>query len=256
VKAFSKKKKSAKVLAIKEQIKSGYSGDFGFMHIPKTGGTGVNAFGKSLVERGHRFPCIFGHGWTVQEILENFPKIQINFILRDPLSKMISGFNSRIRQGRPTYNSIWTPGEASAFTLFPSVRNFFDAILADDEFNKSAVAYTMRRVRHLHWNYGFYFKNLETIRANQSSFRLIGTMETLNEFVGGMTALVGAPESLAREFYEKQHESSTRAEQALEGYSPKEINRIRNFLRRDYRIYSELMTLSGRPTASDLPPEA
>jgi hypothetical protein len=249
LKPTSKKKRDAKVQKIRDQIKAGYSGEYGFLHIPKTGGSGVNEYGQALVQRGYKFPCHFGHGWKVEEILTHFPKMKINFILRDPLSRMISGFNSRLRQGRPTYTSIWTPGEASAFTLFPSIKHLLDAILADDEYNKSAVAYTMRCVRHLHWNYAYYFKNMETLESSRSNFSLIGTMDTLDEFIDGVTAQAGAPKSLASELYGKRHESSSKSGNVLDNYSPKEITRIRNFMRRDYKIYSELLSISGRAEA-------
>jgi hypothetical protein len=73
----------------------------------------LTKFGNGLVARGYQFPCIFGHGWKAQKILTQFPDMRLCFILRDPLSKMISGFNSRLVQGRPTYNSLWSPQETA-----------------------------------------------------------------------------------------------------------------------------------------------
>ncbi len=244
-----KKKKNHKVEKIHNQIKAGYSAEYGFLHIPKTGGSGVREYGKGLVKRGYRFPCHFGHGWKIEEILTQFPKMKINFILRDPLSRMISGFDSRLRQGRPTYTSIWTPGEASAFILFPTIKHLLDAILSDDDYQQSAAAYTMRNVRHLHWNYNYYFKNMETLEQSSANFRLIGTMETLGEFIEGVTAQAGAPRSLANELYGKRHESTSKSGNVLDSYSSKEILRIKNFMRREYRIYNELLSIAGRSEA-------
>ena len=242
---FVKKSKGNKVQLVKDQIKSGRSRQHGFLHIPKTGGSGVNTLGRSLHERGFKSPCVFSHGWKVEEILKHFPDIKISFVLRDPLSRMISGFNSRVRQGRPTYNNIWTPAEAAAFSLFPSVGKLLDAILAEDEFSKSAVTYTMRNVSHLRWNYGFYFKNLDTVRSNRSSFEIIGSINRMDEFINGYTALAGAPESTAAELYEKRHEANVRSEDALGHYSPEDISRLKAFIDKDYRIYNELLSIAN-----------
>lgn len=244
---FAKKSKDNKVQLVKDQIKSGRSREHGFLHIPKTGGSGVNALGRSLQEHGFKSPCVFSHGWKMEEVLKHFPDIKISFVLRDPLSRMISGFNSRLRQGRPTYNNIWTPAEAAAFNLFPSVGHLLDAMLAEDEFSKSAVAYTMRNVTHLRWNYGFYFKNTDTVRSNRSSFELIGTMDNMDGFIKGYTAMAGAPESTAAELYEKRHEAKVRSEDELGRFSEEDISRIRDFLGKDYRIYRELLSIAGLP---------
>lgn len=242
---IAKKQKGKKVQLVKDQIKSGRSREHGFLHIPKTGGSGVNTFGRSLQERGFKSPCVFSHGWKIEEILNHFPNIKISFVLRDPLSRMISGFNSRIRQGRPTYNNLWTPAEAAAFSLFPSVGKLLDAILAEDEFSKSAVRYTMRHVTHLRWNYSFYFKNLDTVRSNRSSFEIIGSMNRMDEFINSYTALSGAPESTAAELYEKRHEAKVRSEDSLERYSPEDVSRLKGFIDKDYRIYNELLSIAN-----------
>jgi hypothetical protein len=42
------KKKSQKIAAAHRQIASGRSAKIGFLHIPKTGGSGIQAYGKAL----------------------------------------------------------------------------------------------------------------------------------------------------------------------------------------------------------------
>lgn len=240
----AKKTNEAKVRTIREQIRNGWSGDHGFLHIPKTGGSGVSTYGKELVKRGYRFPVVFPHGWTFREIRENFPRMKVSFILRDPLDRMISGFNSRLRQGRPTYNIVWTPAEAAAFTLFPSVRHWLDALLSDDEYHISSVNFAMRSIRHLHWNYAFYFERVKVVDEFKESFETIGSIDAVGPFVDRLTATAGAPAAVADELYEKRHESGSRASDALSGYSPDELKRIRNALGREFRIYQALTGLS------------
>ena len=245
LKKQSKQAKDLRVKAIKEQIRNGHSPRLGFLHIPKTGGSGVNEYGRQLVARGYRFPCIFGHGWKVEDILEEFPEMRLCFILRDPLSKMISGFNSRLRQGRPTYNSLWSPAEAAAFAILPSTRHLLDAILSDDEFLQSALAYAKRHIRHLRWNYAFYFKDVAAVNARRNHFEVIGEIANLSDFIERLTTLSGAPVSLAAELYEKRHEAGGKSVDVLSGYGESEMVRIRQFLRKDFHIHRELSAIAG-----------
>lgn len=244
-KSKSKKPDDQKIRAIKEQIKSGHSPRLGFLHIPKTGGSGVSKFGQELVARGYEFPCQFGHNWKVEKIREHFPEMRLCFILREPLSRMISGFNSRMRQGRPTYKSPWSPAEAAAFAMLPSHRHLLDAMLSDDEYQQSVLSHAMRVVRHLRWNYPFYFKDLPTLKSHAAHFELIGDISSSFDFIERITVLSGAPVALASELYEKRHVASVRFDDALAGYDEDQIARIQHHLRKDYPIYRELLSMAN-----------
>ena len=96
---------SRRMAKMKAQVKAGHNPGLGFLHIPKTGGSGIRALGRNAVERGLPFPSGFSHGWTLEEIRRRFPQMKLAFILRDPLERAISGFNSRLRQGRPPHHA-------------------------------------------------------------------------------------------------------------------------------------------------------
>ncbi len=250
-KSKSRQAEDPRVRAIREQIRNGRSPELGFLHIPKTGGSGVARFGRRIVARGYRFPCVFGHGWKVEQILTHFPEMRLCFILRDPLSKMISGFNSRLRQGRPTYNrvwspnSLWSPAEAAAFAMLPSARDLLDAILSEDEFRQSSLAYAMHAIRHLRWDYPFYFKDVATVRARSDRFALIGDISNVAGFIERIAILSGVPAGLAAELYEKRHEAGGKSGDPLAELSAEQIERIRLHLRKDYRIHRELLAIGG-----------
>ncbi len=178
------------------------------MHIPKTGGSGIRDLSLKLVERGQPFPCCFPHGWTLAAIAKRYPRMRVTLILRDPLERTISGFNSRLRQGRPTYKSLWKPAEAIAFAHFPDVRRYLDALLADDDWSLSACAYANRHVRHLHWNYRYYFRNPEAVRANADRIALVGHIEQADAFVDALLAEAGIPAASAAGLYgSRRHEA-------------------------------------------------
>jgi hypothetical protein len=241
----SKPPKDAKTEAIRAQIRKGHTPRYGFLHIPKTGGSGITVFARELVKRGHAPPCIFGHGWKVGDIAGRFPEMKLCFILRDPLDRMISGFNSRLRQGRPTYNSPWTPAEATAFSMLPSAAHLLDAIVSDDDFHRSALDFAMRHILHLRWNYTFYFQDLAGVATHRERFAHIGQISAVPAFIDAFTALSGAPPALAAELYEKRHESGSHSRDPLAGRAPEDVARIRNFLRREYLIHGELLALAA-----------
>lgn len=240
----SKKTKKEKTDAIKNRIQNGYSKDFGFLHIPKTGGTSLVSYGKKMVGMGYSFPVAFGHSWTVAQIHEYFPKIKLTFILRDPLERMISGFNSRLRQGRPSHNSLWTPAEAAVMAMLPSARHLLDAMLANDQFSISATSYAMRRVSHLRWNYRFYFEDPESVRKHTSTFRMIGRMEEFDTFVKHLSDIAGAPWETCRPLYEQMHAAAEKSSSVLGKYSDGDIAKLKNKLAKEYLIYDELCRLA------------
>lgn len=232
---------------IRAQIKSGHNPRLGFLHIPKTGGSGVRQLGHAAIERGQPFPCCFSHDWTVAEIRRRFPQMRLAFILRDPLERVISGFNSRLRQGRPTYRSLWKPAEAAAFAHFPDVRRYLDALLADDELSRSACAYAQRHITHLRWNYRFYFRGLGALREHADHLALIGRIEATDAFIEALLAEAGiAPEDIAG-LYERRHEAQIRASSVLAGYSEGDVARLRATLADDYAIYEALLRLGRTP---------
>jgi hypothetical protein len=234
---------------VAKQLKQGCRPDIGFMHIPKTGGSGIQELCRKLASNGEPFPCCFPHRWTFAEIHRRFPRIRVALILRDPLERTISSFNSRLRQGRPTYKSLWKPAEAAAFAHFPDIRRYLDALIADDDLSLSACAYAQRHVRHLHWNYRYYFKSPEAVAEHADHLVLIGRIERTDDFIDALLAEAGlAPESVAG-LYERRHEAQIRPSKVLAGYSEGDIARMRARLADEYAIYDALLALGRAPRA-------
>jgi len=98
------------------------SKEFGFLHVAKTGGSSLDEFFRLLDEQGKPTPTVFSHMWTAEQVFIKHKNIQLAIILRDPLIRIISGFNSRLRMGRPLRNLNWTTDEAIAFCTFQSDR--------------------------------------------------------------------------------------------------------------------------------------
>jgi hypothetical protein len=239
-----------RVRKIGAQMKHGYHPGLGFLHIPKTGGSGIAELGRKLVRAGQPFPCCFEHNWTFAEIRKRYPKMRMTLILRDPLERTISGFNSRLRQGRPTFTSMWKPAEAVAFAQFRDVRHYLDALIADDDWSLSACAYAGRHVIHLRWNYRYYFRSAEAVRKHAGHIALIGRIEETDAFVDALVAEAGIPASACAGLYERRHEAKVRPSRVLAEYGDGDIARMRARLATEYAIYDALVALGREPRVS------
>jgi hypothetical protein len=241
---------SRRMSKMRAQLKEGYNPRLGFLHIPKTGGSGIRTLGRKAVRRGLPFPCGFGHGWTLDEIRRRFPQMRLAFILRDPLERAISGFNSRLRQGRPTYKSLWKPAEAAAFAHFPDVERWLDALLADDDLSLSACAYARRHVAHLRWNYRYYFGSPEAVAEHADRLALIGRIERTDDFIEALLAEAGIPSGQAAGLYQRRHEAQVRPSKLLARYGEGDLARLRARFADEYAIYEALLALGREPHAA------
>ena len=92
-----------------------------FLHIGKTGGTALRALLRAHVaQTGHRPFLILPHAMTLAEAARDYPRAELGFFIRDPLARLVSGFLSRQRRGRPRHDIPWTDAEARAFADFDS----------------------------------------------------------------------------------------------------------------------------------------
>ena len=178
-------------------------------------------------------------------------------VLRDPLERTISGFNSRLRQGRPTYNRPWRTAEAVAFAHFPEVDRYLDALLADDDWSLSACAFARKHVAHLRWNYRHYFKSPKAVAEQADHLVLIGRIERTGDFIEALLAEAGIPAARVAGLYQRRHEAPVRPAKVLARYSEGDIARLRARLADEYAIHDALLALAAeRARAESAEPAA
>lgn len=222
---------------------------YGFIHIPKTGGTGISKFGRKVMAAGGQFPITFPHGWSAPQILKEFPRIKLCFVIRDPLERSISGINSRLRMGRPQYNSIWTVGEAVSFSFFPSAIDLLNGLASPDERTKSAAIFAFDQITHLKHGYEFYFKDVEFIKANRDRFAIVNEIKDSEAFVTRLCAETGIASDLLDAHYRRMHVSPQSTRSFVAELSPETIAASRKQLAREYEIHEQLKLLAT-PVAS------
>ncbi|AUQ68766.1 sulfotransferase family 2 domain-containing protein [Phaeobacter inhibens] len=157
-------------------------GGFALVHVGKTGGTSLRLMIKDLRAAGFKMPLTkLQHKVTPDEALAEQPDLQLGFVYRDPATRFVSGFNSRLRSGRPTHNSIWSPAEAVAFSWFSDANSLAEALYAEDPRLQSAAHFAMSRINHLARGYTFYFQSPEHFRRLQSKIYCLCELSDLND---------------------------------------------------------------------------
>jgi hypothetical protein len=145
-----------------------------FLHIRKTGGTALReALGRRRETPSHLI-LFEGHGFRIGD---RRPGEKIAFVWRDPISRAVSGFSSRQRQGRPRYHFPWSPEEEEAFGRFPNLEALALALGRDRPEAQAA----MRGIRHLNHGYAFWFGSVDRLLAEAEDVAFIGRQDHLEE---------------------------------------------------------------------------
>ena len=219
---------------------SSLEGQFVFMHLGKTAGTTVKSVVKSLKEHGEVTPFVTGHKISLQTVLERFPNAKLSITLRDPLERIISGFNSRLRQGRPIYDRMWTAREAAAFSLFNNVEDYFRACISTREFDISAARFTTRAVSQVSNGYARLFADALTVRSHITRFYCIGHISNMQQTLSG----IFSPLAVDPAYYENvapMHVSGASSISVLNKFSPHEILALKTYFDAEYQIYNEFI---------------
>lgn len=165
-----------------------------FLHIGKTGGSAVkyairkhySAASSCYVIRLHP------HGVKLRDVPNGESAI---FLLRDPISRFVSGFNSRQRQGQPRYFSPWSPDEIVAFEHFNTPNQLALALSSPDTEQKRKAKNAMRSINHVRSSYWEWFESEQYFESRWSDIFFIGFQEHLSEDFDILKKKLGLPDS-------------------------------------------------------------
>ena len=122
-----------------------------FFHIGKTGGTAFKYALKFHLNTAKFLIKLHGHQVTLKDIPVGEKVI---FILRDPISRFLSGFYSRKRQGQPKYYVPWRSEEREAFETFSTPQELVTALTSTNDEIRAKAEKAMRSIQHVR-NYFF-----------------------------------------------------------------------------------------------------
>lgn len=149
-----------------------------FLHIGKTGGTAIKHAVYSSAEKG----VITLHVHTV--FLRDVPVGEgVFFFLRDPVTRFVSGFNSRLRQGAPKFVRPWRPEEAVAFQHFQTPTALAEALSSPDEALRDRATAAMGAITHVKSSYYDWVGSDDYLGQRLDDVAVIGFQETLERDV-------------------------------------------------------------------------
>ena len=164
-----------------------------FLHIGKTGGTAVKyALTQHPIDSRYAI-YLHRHEFRLKDVPIGE---QVFFFVRDPISRFVSSFYSRQRQGQPRYFSAWKENERSSFEEFTTPNQLALALSSNDAEKKSRARSAMKTIRHVRDSYWKWFDCEEYFRSRLSDVFFVGRQEGLAEDFEILKARLGLPEHL------------------------------------------------------------
>lgn len=160
------------------------------LHVGKTGGTALN---HALVEHQgvSRYRPVFrGHEATLADVPVGERYL---FVIRNPLSRFVSAFNSRLREGRPRYHYPWRDEERVAFAIFATPDELATALSSGDPMRREQAEQAMKGIGHLNTPYSFWFGEAADFRARLSDLFFVGFQERLDDDFEVLKQKLGLP---------------------------------------------------------------
>lgn len=118
---------------------------------------------------------------------------RVLFIVRDPVARYVSGFNSRLRMGRPRLDRPWNTRETKAFARFKTPNELAEALARRDA---EALA-AMDGIRHVNRPLSAWVVSRDCVRARLPDIVWIGLTDALADDFEEIKRRLGLPPALA-----------------------------------------------------------
>lgn len=164
------------------------------LHIGKTGGSAVKHAVAHHLEGPSVRLILHPHRIHLRDVPQQEGLV---FFVRDPLSRFVSGFNSRLRQGRPRYFRPWNNTEVVVFQRFATPDMLGRALGAEDPEIRSLAEVAMRGIGHVRSSYWDWFEDETLFRKRLDDFVFIGEQEALAADFEALKVKLGLPAELA-----------------------------------------------------------
>jgi sulfotransferase famil protein len=161
-----------------------------FLHLGKTGGT---AFKHALLDNrevsGYRL-LLHGHDVKLADVPAGE---RFMFVVRDPFTRFVSGFNGRLRADRPRYHYPWREEERVAFAIFKTPDQLATALSSADDAERKQAEEAMRGIGHINTSYWFWFGDEQAFRDRASDLFFIAFQEQLEDDFELLKRMLGLP---------------------------------------------------------------
>jgi hypothetical protein len=159
------------------------------LHIRKTGGT---VLWHALEPHARTDRAVLVRHPHATQLRDVPPGEKAVFFLRDPLTRFVSGFYCRQRQGRPRYDSPWKAGERVAFERFHTPNELARALSSSDRVRREHAWAAMGTIQHL-CSTLTWLESEEYVRSRLDDVFYIGFQETLRDDFERLKEKLGLP---------------------------------------------------------------
>jgi hypothetical protein len=166
------------------------------IHIGKTGGTALKTVLHAYNARRDSDPIeLFRHEMTLPRLVAESSFSKAIFFVRDPLSRFVSGFNSRLRGDPRKKKANWSPEERFAFSRFTTPNDLAEALSSPTKRKDAERA--MRGIQHVREPLSYYLGSTGFLERNKDRIFFIGRQETFDDDVVCLKRMLGVePEIL------------------------------------------------------------
>jgi hypothetical protein len=221
-----------KLSALKKRVLAACTGreNVHFLHLRKTGGTTL----KSVLGPHQITPKCVLHLHPHRFTLAHVPKgHRVMFVIRDPVSRYVSGFGSRLRKGAPAHHVEWSADEELAFSRFPDPNSLALALDPAHPAHKDAV-HAMRTISHLQCSYWDWFIDEEVMAAREDAILFIGSIESFEPDFELLKKPLGLPSGLTLPKDSKSTNRNSSDPNRPPPLEPAALELVRSWYRRDY----------------------
>jgi hypothetical protein len=171
-----------------------------FLHIRKSGGTAIKyALKQANARSDEPLPTPLGdlvlhpHSFRLEDVPEGDQAI---FSVRDPASRFVSGFYSRLRKGAPRYNREWSSDERRCFAWFSTPQELAEALTKRWGPKRKKAEFAMNSIRHLRRPMVWWTGEVDEFRPRLGQILYIARQETLDDDFARLKRLLALPSDL------------------------------------------------------------
>ena len=225
-----------------------------FLHVSKAGGSALrHAIRASRVQAGGPLTSPWGrirghdHGFRFADVGSDDMAV---ITLRDPATRFVSAFLSRLRKGAPRYYNEWSSHERRSFEWFSSPRALADALAESSGELRERAEFALRSIRHVRDPMTHWTGDAGYVRERAENVLYVARQETLDADWESLKELLDLPrgQMLSRDPI-VAHRSADVLDREI---SPKGVRALRDWYATDYELLAlaDEMRQNGFPGLS------
>ena len=209
---------------------------YGILHNRKTAGTALK---EVIAQQKQRTPNMqvhcFDHAMTFPRFVKAYPTAKAIFFIREPISRFVSGFYSRLREGKPRYHYPWSSGEARAFKRFNQPNLLAEALSSLNPFKRWFAISAMKSIGHVRHRYEDFLGTLTFLENAADKIAFIGHQQDFIADLERLRSLLTVDADIQAPTDEmKAHRNPKELDTQL---SERAIVNLQKWYKKDFEIY-------------------